>query len=243
MRQPVGQRSIAGWHVGPGEEVDHSGSAFGSWSARFKTVHRCDDRNETLEPEAAEGPPLESADRGLIQATPPGQLPLGPAKRDASALDHRADDLPAGLDLRVSIATVGSAPGHGATLASMSALVDDHRCTGAHLMSPTDINHRSAGRRRKVDIRNDCSVAGERWAGERWAGQARGRGSAGPGKRWAGEAPADPGLYSSTAYARNVRKSANSSSRTRWSSRSQASLSRPAATPPRRASSSSRMAA
>jgi hypothetical protein len=112
MRQPVGQRPLALRSVGSPEQVDHPWASLGGGRGRIQAIHGEDDRNEPLEAKAAQRPPLKPADRRLVEARTPAEVPLRPVEGKSAALHHRADHLPTGLDLGVSFTPVRRRPGH-----------------------------------------------------------------------------------------------------------------------------------
>jgi hypothetical protein len=129
MWQPVRQRAVAGRRIRSGEEVDDPRSSRRSRQAGVEATHRHDDRDEALEAQPSKRASLEATDRGLVEATPMAELSLRPAQRPASALDHRSDELPAGLDLGVACPSVLGAPWHRSTVALDAAPSRYQICT------------------------------------------------------------------------------------------------------------------
>ena len=207
-------------------------------SVRIKSAHDSDEPREPSEPHTGQLARLQARNRGLCKTARAREVALGPSEPVPATLDHVSNDLPAPLDIRVSIPSIVGVPCHPPTIAA-----------GAHpaVTVPGAVDHAAARPPRMMPLR--CICAG--WCFQRrkmcicagWCVRRRKMCLKPAKERPSSELSGKAAAQSSSEYARSVRKSAKRSSSTSRSSRSWASARRPSPAPPSLVSSSSRIVA
>jgi hypothetical protein len=81
-------------------------------SSWIETTHRRHEFGEPTEAHARQLAGLETRDRRLRETARSGQVALRPSDHRPTPLDHGADDLPAALELRISLESFDLIPSH-----------------------------------------------------------------------------------------------------------------------------------
>ncbi len=83
---------------------------------QIQPIHRRNEFRKPTEAHAGQLAGFKPTDRGLGEATSPGEVTLGPADARAPPLDHGADHFPTALKFRISFKSLDWIPRHGGKL-------------------------------------------------------------------------------------------------------------------------------